>query len=100
MKRKLSKEKILHLAKLSGLELTKTEMDRIIPQLENILDYFESLKNIKTEKITPTSQTTGLINVYRKDDIEGNIVLTTQDALYNTKETKNELFKVPLVLKK
>lgn len=99
MKTKLTKTEIEHLAKLVGLKLTDEEIDRIGDQLSSVIDYFEELKKVDTSKVVPTSQTTGLVNITRSDVIK-NQPLLIEDALYNASDTYNNMFKVPIILKK
>ena len=59
-----------HVAKLAKLNLTKAESDKFVPQLENIINFIGKLKEVDTDGIIPTSQTTGLINVVREDIVK------------------------------
>ncbi len=63
----LTKEEVLHIAKLARLELTPEEVDKFRTQLSEILEYIGQLQKIDTAGIEPTSQITGLQNVTRDD---------------------------------
>jgi len=66
----LSKEEVKKVAALARLELTEEEIDVLTPQLSNILDFFDQLKEVDTVNTEPTAQVTGLSDVWRGDDYE------------------------------
>jgi len=66
---KLSIEQVEKIARLGRLELTREEKELYAQQLSSILDYVEQLKKVDTRTVVPTSQVTGLQNVFRKDEI-------------------------------
>ncbi|MBD3359163.1 MAG: Asp-tRNA(Asn)/Glu-tRNA(Gln) amidotransferase subunit GatC [Candidatus Buchananbacteria bacterium] len=67
---KLTKQEVEKIAKLSRLELSESEKKQYAAQLSDVLEYFEKLKEINTDKIETTAQVTGLENVYREDEID------------------------------
>lgn len=66
---KLTKEAVLHVARLARLGLTEKEIEKFQTELSNILDYVEMLNEVDTKGIEPTAQVTGLINVMEKDAV-------------------------------
>ena len=66
---KLSKDDVLHIAKLSRLELTEDEVSTFSDQLSDVLTYVEKLNEIDTDGVEETSQVTGLENVYKDDEV-------------------------------
>lgn len=100
MKKTKTKKKINldHLSQLAKLKLTPQEKKRFQKQLVEILNYVAQLNEIKTEKVVPTSQTTGLENVFRND--EPTPSLTTEEVLGNAPAKHNDFFKVKAVLEK
>jgi aspartyl-tRNA(Asn)/glutamyl-tRNA(Gln) amidotransferase subunit C len=97
---KLSKKQILHVAKLANLKLSKKEVIKFQKQLSEVIECFEELKEVNTSSIEPTSQTTGLNNVSRKDEIQHKDSLSQKEALSGTEEVHNGYFKVPAILLK
>lgn len=95
---KLTKDEIVHVAKLSKLELTNAEIEKFLPQLSSVVDYISELSEVDTSGIEPTSQTTGLSDVYREDQIKPEAVLTQDETLSGTEETYNGYFKVKAIL--
>lgn len=67
----LTKEEVLHIAKLARLELKEEEVEKFRTQLSEILEYVGQLQKVKTEGVEPISQITGLENVMREDLVRG-----------------------------
>ncbi|MEJ2347739.1 MAG: Asp-tRNA(Asn)/Glu-tRNA(Gln) amidotransferase subunit GatC [Patescibacteria group bacterium] len=95
---KLSKKDVKHIAKLAKLKLSKSEIDKFSKQLSEIITYVGQLSKVDTSKIEPTSQTTGLENVTRKDERIPEDILTQQEALSGTEKIHNGYFVVDAVL--
>ena len=96
---KLKKSDIKHVAKLSNLKISDEEVASYEKDLSNIVSYIENLKEVDTDNVEPTSQTTGLTNVLREDKISNEDLLTASDATSGTEKVHNNLFMVPMVLK-
>ncbi len=86
---------IFHIAKLANLSLNGEELKKFEAQLSSILDYIKKLNEVDTENIKETSQVTGLENVTREDETKPS--LSQEEALSNTKNVQNGLFKVKAV---
>ena len=67
----LTKEEVLHIAKLARLELKAEEVEKFRTQLSEILEYVGQLSKVDTTGIEPIAQITGLQNVTREDRVEG-----------------------------
>ncbi|MDP3987744.1 MAG: Asp-tRNA(Asn)/Glu-tRNA(Gln) amidotransferase subunit GatC [Candidatus Levybacteria bacterium] len=87
---------VSHVAKLANLSLKKEELIKFEKQLSSILDYIKKLEEIDTKNIEPTSQVTGLENVTREDETSPS--LSQEEALSNTKNKHNGMFKVKAIL--
>ncbi len=87
---------VKHIAKLANLPLTKEEEEKFATQLQQTIEYVDSLEKINTEGIEPTSQVTGLENVTRQDKAAPS--LPQEAALSNTKSQHNGFFKVKAIL--
>jgi aspartyl-tRNA(Asn)/glutamyl-tRNA(Gln) amidotransferase subunit C len=94
--KKLSEEEVKHIAKLAQLPLSDEEVRTFAEQLSETLEYVERLKELKTEGVLPTFQTTGLTNVFREDEIKP--CLSQKEALKNSQATHKGYFKVKAVL--
>lgn len=94
-KLKLISEEVQKIAKLANLKLAKDEIKKFQTQLSETISYVEKLKKLDTKKVPPTSQVTGLENVFREDKVEPSI--SQEEALSGAKETYNGFFKVRAV---
>jgi aspartyl-tRNA(Asn)/glutamyl-tRNA(Gln) amidotransferase subunit C len=93
---KLSREEVLHIALLARVGVTDNDVDKLSEQLSNILEHFETLKQVDTENVPPTAQSIALQNVTSDDVIEPSI--STGDVLANAPDQEAEHFKIRAVL--
>ncbi len=96
----LSEKDVEHVAHLARLNLTKEEIKKFQKELSPVVSYFEELSEVDTSIIEPTSQTTGLINVLGKDQIDSTNILPVDLAIREAKEVSNDFVKVPRILDK
>jgi aspartyl-tRNA(Asn)/glutamyl-tRNA(Gln) amidotransferase subunit C len=92
---KLTVDEVKHVAELAKLELTPKELKKFQIQLSQVLDYVSQLSKVNTKEIEPTSQVTGLDNVFRDDHTRPS--LTQKEILSGTKQVKNGFFKVKAI---
>lgn len=95
---KLTKDDVLHVAKLAKLELTDEEIEIYVKQLGNIINYISELSEVDTSNVEPTSQTAGLTNIFRNDEIKIEGSLTQEQATSGTDTAYNGYFKVKAIL--
>jgi aspartyl-tRNA(Asn)/glutamyl-tRNA(Gln) amidotransferase subunit C len=93
---KLSREEVLHIARLARLGITDTDVDKMQAQLSNILDNFEILSGVDTDGVPPTAQSIALQNVLREDKPVAS--LSVDDVMANAPRREGEFFKVNAVL--
>ena len=93
---KISKEELLHIAKLSDLEIKENEIDEYLKNLEDILNYTETIDKIDVRKLDETIGATEDYNVFRKDEVKqfDNI----DQMMENGPEVDRNMFKIPKVL--
>jgi len=92
----LSKDEVLHIAKLARIELKDAEVEKFQKDLSAVLDYVDELKSVDTEGLEEISQVTGLVNVQRSD-----VAVQTEDReaiLSQAPETKDGYYKVKAIL--
>ncbi len=95
-KPRIGASEVKHIADLARIDLTPQEVKKFQKQLSDILDYIQDLKKVGTDKVEPTSQVTGLENVFRDDGIKS--PLSQEEALSGSKRIKNGYFVVKKVL--
>lgn len=66
----LTNIQLKHIANLARLELSAAEEKTYGEQLSAILDYADKLNEVDTSKVAVTTQTGGLINVWREDEVK------------------------------
>jgi aspartyl-tRNA(Asn)/glutamyl-tRNA(Gln) amidotransferase subunit C len=66
----ITRQTVLHAAKLARLELAETEIDKMQRDLGNILDYVESLANLDTSAVEETAQVAVAGAPLRADRVE------------------------------
>jgi len=93
----ITRDDVLHLAQLSSLELSESEIDSLRTDISNILGYVEQLSKLDTNNIEPTYQVTGLSNVWRNDEVI-NYGVTREELLARAPESVDFQVKVPKVL--
>ncbi len=93
---KISKEELLHIAKLSDLEIKENEIEKYLKNLEDILNYTETIDKIDVSKLDETIGATEEFNVFRKDEVKqfDNI----DQMMENGPEVDRNMFKIPKVL--
>lgn len=92
----ISREQVQHIAKLARVGLSEEDIAKFQQQLSTILDYFETLKQVDTEGVPPTSHTLPLRNVMR-DDVPGPS-FPKEDILANAPQREGDHFRVKAIL--
>jgi aspartyl-tRNA(Asn)/glutamyl-tRNA(Gln) amidotransferase subunit C len=64
----LSRDEVLHVARLARIGVTDADVERFQQQLSTILDNFAALNQIDTEGVDPTTHTLPLENVMAADE--------------------------------
>ncbi len=93
---KLSREEVLHIARLARLGLTEEDVDKFREQLSNIMENFEILRQVDTTDVPPTAQSIALQNVMRDDEVTPS--LAPEDILANAPRREGDCFRVRAVL--
>ncbi len=93
---KLSREEVLHIARLARIALTEEEITRLSDQLSNLLEHFEVLQKVATEGVPPTAQSVELRSVMREDSVTPS--LPPDDVLANAPRREDDYFRVRAVL--
>jgi aspartyl-tRNA(Asn)/glutamyl-tRNA(Gln) amidotransferase subunit C len=93
---RLSREEVLHIARLARLGLSEEEVDRLSEQLSNILENFEVLQQVDTTGVPPTAQPNTLQNVLKSDEVKAS--LPQSQVLANAPRREGDFFRVRAVL--
>lgn len=85
-----------HVAALARLGITEAERQRLAEQLSGILEHFQALQDLDTEKILPTAQVLVLRNVMRSDVARPS--LPRDEVLANAPRAQDGHFRVQAVI--
>ena len=95
---KITKKEVEYVAGLARLGINREEKEKFAEELSVILEFVDNLSQVKTGKIEPTAQVTGLENVTREDRGVARNKRETEKLLDAAPETKDEFVKVKAVL--
>ena len=93
---KLSREEVLHVARLARLAMTDDEVGRFGAQLSAILDHAARVAEVAADDVPPTSHALPLANIFR-EDVVGEC-LPQDKALSTAPEVEDGRFKVPRII--
>jgi aspartyl-tRNA(Asn)/glutamyl-tRNA(Gln) amidotransferase subunit C len=89
----LSREQVLHVARLARLELTEDEQARMAEELSKVLDYMETIGELDLGDVEPTSHVVAVENALRADEPRPSL---PQDvALASAPDAADGGFRVP-----
>ena len=93
---KISKEEIMHIAKLANLKLKEEEIPEYIKNLQDILNFANIVNTAKVDDLDTSVSTIEKFNVFRKDEVK--VFEDNKALLQNAPEHKDNMFRVPKVL--
>jgi len=93
----IKREDILHLAELSDISLSDTEINSLGNDLQNIIKYISQLDSLNTDNVEPTYQVFEMENVWREDKVLPQDA-NREELLALTKDENDNQIKVPKVL--
>ena len=89
----ITRDDVLHVARLARLALREDEIERLQVQLNAILDAVGKVSELDLSDVPPTSHPLALVNVSAPD--EPVPCLPVEDALANAPEREGDFFRVP-----
>lgn len=92
----ITREEVVHLARLSRLELSDEELDHFATQLDDIVGAVAAVGEVAADDVPPTSHPLPLTNVTRPDRVRPS--LTPEQALDGAPATEEQRFRVPRIL--
>lgn len=92
----LTREEVLHIARLARLGIDDAEVDRLRGQLSDILGHFTALAQVNTKGVPPTAHTVAQCNVLGYDEPVPS--LTTGAVLSNAPDRDGDFFRIRAVL--
>jgi aspartyl-tRNA(Asn)/glutamyl-tRNA(Gln) amidotransferase subunit C len=92
----VSPEQVRHIAKLARIAMSDDELERLVPELNNILSWVEQLDEVDTDGIEPLTAVIANKLRLREDKVtDGDC---RDDILLNAPVTEHGFFAVPKVI--
>lgn len=91
----ITREQVLHVARLARLEIPEGEIESIRGQLGAILDAVSKVSELDLSAVEPTSHPLDLVNVWDEDEPRPS--LSREEALRNAPDPAEGAFRVPSV---
>jgi len=92
----VTKKDVDYVADLARLQLTEEESESLVNDLNQILDYINTLKEVDTSDVEPLEHVIEL--EYRLRDDTAKEPLSHEDALKNAPDADSDYFRVPRVI--
>ena len=89
----ISREQVVHVARLARLALTEEELERFGEQLSAILEAVGKVAELDLADVEPTSHPLDLVNVFGEDEPRAS--LSQEEALVNAPDPDDGFFAVP-----
>ena len=89
----ITREEVLHVAKLARLELTDDEVERLTLELGAILKAVGKVAELDLDDVPPTSHPLSLVNAWREDEPHESLGL--DEVFANAPLREGDLFRVP-----
>jgi aspartyl-tRNA(Asn)/glutamyl-tRNA(Gln) amidotransferase subunit C len=91
----ISKDEVLHVARLAKLALTDDEVEKLTEELGAILEAVGVVAELDLADVAPTSHPLDLVNVWDEDEPRESLPL--DDVFANAPDRDGDLFRVPPV---
>lgn len=92
----ITRDEVAHVAGLAKLAFNDAELDQFTTQLSDILNIFDTLREVDTDNVDPTYSVTETVN-HLRDDVADNWG-QKQELLDNAPLAAAGLIKVPAIL--
>jgi aspartyl-tRNA(Asn)/glutamyl-tRNA(Gln) amidotransferase subunit C len=92
----VSPEQVRHIAKLARIAMSDEEIERLVPELNNILGWVEQLEEVNTDGVEPlTAVVTNRLRLREDKVTDGDC---RDDVLANAPVAEHGFFAVPKVI--
>jgi aspartyl-tRNA(Asn)/glutamyl-tRNA(Gln) amidotransferase subunit C len=89
----ITREEVLHVAKLARLELTDAEVERLTGELSAILEAVSKVSELDLDDVPPTSHPLALVNAWEEDEPRPSLEL--DETFANAPQRDGDFFRVP-----
>ena len=93
---KVTREELLHIAKLADLKIKDEEIDKYLLNLQDIINFANIVNKAPVEDLNETVGSIDKYNVFRKDEV---VEFEDEESLLqNAKDVEQNMFKIPKVI--
>lgn len=92
----ISKKEVEHVALLARLKFSEDEKERLMIQMNSILQYMKKLGQLDTSEVSPTFHAVARTNVFREDEARPS--LPRELSLSNAPDGDGRFFRVPKII--
>ena len=89
----ISRDQVLHVARLARLEIPEDELESVREQLGAILEAVSKVSELDLSGVPPTSHPLDLVNVWDEDEPRASLL--PEEALANAPDPADGAFRVP-----
>ena len=93
---KVSKEELMHIAKLADIKIKDNEIEDYLNNLQDILNFAEVVNNAPVDNLDITIGANEAKNRFRKDEIK--VFEDNEALLANAPSKEMNMFKIPKVI--
>lgn len=92
----IKKEDIMHLAKLSMLNLSDDEIEKYAENMKDIVGFANTINDLDTEGIEESAFASTASNVFRKDEVKESF--DREELLKNAPSSNGEAYSLPSMM--
>jgi aspartyl-tRNA(Asn)/glutamyl-tRNA(Gln) amidotransferase subunit C len=89
----ITRDEVLHVARLARLELSENDVERFREQLSAILEAVSKVSELELSDVPPTAHPLEVANAWAEDDPQE--CLTLDDVFANAPDRDGDFFRVP-----
>ena len=92
----ITKNDIEHIAKLSMLNLSEDEIEGYAKDMQEIMEFAQTINEINTDNVTESAFALDSYNVFRKDEVRES--MDREELLKNAPSTNGVAYQLPPVI--
>lgn len=92
----VSKEELLHIVNLAKLTIDENEVDNYLKNLDDILDFANTINNAPVNDLDITIGANEAKNIFRKDEVK--VFEDNEALLQNAINPEQNMFRIPKVI--
>lgn len=94
----VTKDDVAHIAQLANLSVNQQEQEKFAQVFTATVEEIANLQNLDTSHVEPTHHTTGLKNIWRKDEVDNDRLFFQAEAVSQAQKTFKGYFVVDRII--